>query len=99
MLSGHLAESTPLTLKKGGEEPCTIERLARFMVDLLGYCEITLKSHTEPAIIAFRNRVAEKYKAEVAQTGHSDTRQAIELAHRERSHTDMWNHQNSQMPL
>ena len=32
------------------------ERVARF-IDLLGYREITLKSDTEPAIIAFRNRV------------------------------------------
>ena len=31
----------------------------------LGYKEITLKSDTEPAIIAFRNRVAENCKAEV----------------------------------
>ena len=34
-------------------------------VDLLGYREITLKSDTEPAIVAFRNRVAEMCKAEV----------------------------------
>ena len=33
--------------------------------DSLGYKEITLKSDTEPAIIAFRNRVAENCKAEV----------------------------------
>ena len=30
---------------------------------MLGYSEITLKSNTEPAIIAFRNRVAERCKA------------------------------------
>ena len=46
------------------EEPWTIERVATF-IDLLGYREITLKSDTEPAIIAFRNRVAEACKAEV----------------------------------
>ena len=34
-------------------------------IDLLGYREITLKSDTEPAIIAFRNRVAAMCKAEV----------------------------------
>ena len=32
---------------------------------MLGYCEITLKSDTEPAIVAFRNRVAAMCKAEV----------------------------------
>ena len=40
------------------------ERVAKFN-DLLGYREITLKSGTDPAIIAFRNRVAEICKAEV----------------------------------
>ena len=28
-------------------------------IDMLGYGEIALKSDTEPAIVAFRNRVAE----------------------------------------
>ena len=51
-------------MKKGVEEPWTVERVAKF-IDLLGYREITLKSDTEPAIIAFRNRVAETCKAEV----------------------------------
>ena len=53
-----------VALKKGVEEPWTVERVAKF-IDLLGYREITLKSDTEPAIIAFRNRVAEACKAEV----------------------------------
>ena len=53
-----------VALKKGVEEPWTAERVARF-IDLLGYREITLKSDTEPAIIAFRNRVAEACRAEV----------------------------------
>ena len=35
-------------------------------IDLLGYREITLKSDTEPAIVAFRNRVAAMCKAEVS---------------------------------
>ena len=35
---------------------------------LLGYREITLKSDTEPAIMAFRNRVAEMCKAEKVTT-------------------------------
>ena len=36
------------------------------VIDLLGNREITLKIYTEPAIIAFRNRVAAMCKAEVA---------------------------------
>ena len=39
--------------------------MARF-INSLGYKEITLKSDTEPAIIAHRNRVAENCNAEVA---------------------------------
>ena len=54
-----------VALKKGVEEPWTIERVVRF-IDLLGYREITLKSDTEPAIVASRNRVAALCKAEVA---------------------------------
>ena len=50
-----------VALKK---KPWTIERVVKF-IDLLGYREITLKSDTEPAIIAFRNRVAAMCKAEV----------------------------------
>ena len=46
------------------EEPWTIDRVAK-IIDLLGYREITLKSDTELAIIACRNRVAEMCKAEV----------------------------------
>ena len=53
-----------VALKKGVEEPWTVDRVAKF-IDLLGYREITLKSDTEPPIIAFRNRVAEVCKAEV----------------------------------
>ena len=46
-----------MALKKGFGEPCTLERVVRF-IDLLGYREITLKS-------AFRNRAAAMCKAEV----------------------------------
>ena len=53
-----------VTLKKGVEEPWAVERVAKF-IDLLGYREITFKSDTGPAIIAFRNRVAAMCKAEV----------------------------------
>ena len=50
-----------VVLKKGIEEPWASDRVARF-VNSLGYKEITLKSDTEPAIIAFRSRVAENCK-------------------------------------
>ena len=62
----HQNITRSLALKKGVDEPWTIVRVAKFM-DLLGYREITLKSDTEPAIIAFRFRVAEMCKAEVRQ--------------------------------
>ena len=69
--------------KKGVEEPWTTDRVAKFM-DLLGYREITLKSDTEPAIIAFRNRVSEMCKAEVttenAVKGDKDSNGLIENA-------------------
>ena len=50
--------------KKGIEEPWASERVARF-INSLEYKEITLKSDTELAIIAFRNRVADNCNAEV----------------------------------
>ena len=60
----HQNIMSSVALKKGVEEPWTIEWVAK-VIDLLGYREITLKSDTELAIIAFRNRVAEACKAEV----------------------------------
>ena len=60
----HQNSMSTVVVKKGVEEPLASERVARF-IDSLGYKEITLKSGTEPAIIAFRNRVAENCKAEV----------------------------------
>ena len=60
----HQNIMSSVALKKGVEEPWTIERVVRF-IDLLGYREVTLKSDTEPAIVAFRNRVAAMCKAEV----------------------------------
>ena len=60
----HQNITSSVALKKGFEEPWTIERVVRF-IDLLGYREITLKSDTEPAIVAFRNRVGAVCKAEV----------------------------------
>ena len=56
-----------VVLKKGNEEPWASERVTRF-INSSGYKEITLKSDTEPAIIAFRNRVAENCKAEVTRS-------------------------------
>ena len=53
-----------VVLKKGVEEPWASERVARF-TNSLEHKEITLKSDTEPAVVAFRNRVAEKCNAEV----------------------------------
>ena len=70
-------------MKKGVEEPWTAERVAKF-IDLLGYREITLKSDTEPPIIAFRYRVAEACKAEVttedAVKGDNESNGLIENA-------------------
>ena len=61
--SEHIMSS--VVWKKGIEEPCASEGVARF-INSLGYKEITLRSDTEPAILASRNRVAENCKAEVA---------------------------------
>ena len=60
----HQNIMSSVALKKGAEEPWTFERVAKF-IDLLGCREITLKNDTEPAIIAFGNRVAEMCKEEV----------------------------------
>ena len=72
-----------VALKKGVEKPWTIGTVAKF-IDLLGYREITLKSDTELAIIAFRNRVAGMCKAEVttedAVTGDQESNGLIENA-------------------
>ena len=85
-----------VTLKKGVEEPWTVERVAKF-IDLLGYREITLKSDTEPSIIAFRNRVTEACKAEVT-TEDSEGGHGIKWSHRERDDVDSRNYLDHQMP-
>ena len=54
-----------VVLKKGIEDFLASDRVARF-INSSGYKEITLKSDTEPGIIAFRNRVAENCNAEFA---------------------------------
>ena len=76
-----------VALKNGVEEPCTIERVAKFM-GLLGYREITLKSDTEPGTIAFRNRVAEMCKAEVTTEDAVKGDKESNRAHRGRSDAD-----------
>ena len=57
----HHNMMSSVALKEGVEELWTIERVVKF-IDLLGYRETTLKSDTKLAIIAFRNRVAERCK-------------------------------------
>ena len=61
----HQNIMSSVVLKRGIEERQASERVARF-INSLGYKEITLKCDTEQAIIAFRNRVDENCKAEVA---------------------------------
>ena len=61
----HQNMMSSMVLKKGIEEPWASERVGRF-INSSGYKEITLQSDTGPATIAFRNRVAENCKAEVA---------------------------------
>ena len=60
----HQNLMSSVVLKKGIGEPWASERVARF-INSSGSKEITLKSDTEPAIIAFTNRVAETCNAEV----------------------------------
>ena len=79
----HQNIMSSVALKNGVEEPWKIERVAKF-IDLLDYREITLKSDTEPAMIASRNRVAEMCKAEVttedAVNGDEESNEPIENA-------------------
>ena len=64
---------------------------------MLGYLEITLKSDTEPAIVAFRNRVAEMCKAEVTTEDAVKGDEGVEWAHRERGDAAAWSHTNHQV--
>ena len=50
--------------------------MARF-INSLGYKEVTLKRDTEPATVAFRNRVAENCNAEVATEDAVKRRHAL----------------------
>ena len=59
----HRNINTP-ALKQDCEEPWTVDRVVGFII--LGYRGIMLKSDKEPVTIAFRTRVAEMCKAEVA---------------------------------
>ena len=61
----HQNIMSSVVLKKGIEEPWASERVERF-INSSGYKDVTLKSDTEPSIIAFRNRLAENCSAEVA---------------------------------
>ena len=85
-----------VALTKGIEEPWTSERVAK-VIDLLGYREITLKSDTEPARIAFRIRAAEMCKAEVATEDAVVGDKNNRTAHQKRSNADPWNYSNHQM--
>ena len=82
-----------VALKKGVEEPWTIERVVKF-IDLLGYRAITLKIDREPAVVAFRNRVAALCKAEVttedAVKGDKKSNGLIEKL----GNAAAWNHPN-----
>ena len=49
-------------------------------IDLLGYREITLKSDTEPAIIAFSNLVVAMCKAEVTTEDAGEGRPGADRA-------------------
>ena len=60
----HQNMMSSVALKKGVGEPWTVDRMVRFL-DLLGYRESTMRSDTEPAIIAFRKRVTEMSKVGV----------------------------------
>ena len=60
----HQNITSSVVLKRGLEEPWASERVTSF-INSLRCKEITLKSDTEPAVIAFRNRLAENCKAEV----------------------------------
>ena len=85
-----------LALKKGVEEPWTIEREVRF-IDLLGYREITLKSDR-----ACNSRVQESRSRNVQSGSHhrgcSERRQRIEWAYRERGNAAARNHPNNEVP-
>ena len=86
-----------VAMKKGFEDPWTIERVVRFN-DLLGYREITLKSDIEPAIVAFRSRVAAMCKAEVTTEDAVKGDKKIKWAHRECDNAAARNRSNSLVP-
>ena len=91
----HQNIMSTIVLKKGFEEPWASKRVAR-LINSLGSKEITLKSDTEPAIIAFRDRVAENCRGHVG--GCSQRGQAFERIGRECSDVVAWCHQNHQVP-
>ena len=84
-------------MKKGIDEIWASVRVARF-INSLGYKEITLKSDTEPAMIASRNRVAENCNAEVTLEDAVEGDKPSKRIGRERSDVVAWCHQNDQVP-
>ena len=64
----HQNIMSSIVLKKGIEEPWASERVA-IIIKSSDHKEITLKSGTEPAIIAFRTRVAAEVTSEDAVKG------------------------------
>ena len=66
-----------VALKKGVEEPWTIEKVVKF-VDLVGYREITLKSDTELAIM---KSCSCNVQSRSYHGGRSERRQRIKWAH------------------
>ena len=69
-----------VALKKGVEEPWKIGRVVKF-IDLLGYREITLKSDTERALIAFQKSCCCRVQSRSYHGGRSERRQGVEWAH------------------
>ena len=67
-------------------------------IEILGYREATLKSDAEPAIVAFRNRLAAICKAEVttedAVKGDKESNGLIENAMK----VAAWTYSNSKVP-
>ena len=91
----HQNIMSSVLLEKEIEEPLASERVARF-INSLRYKEVTLNSDTEPAVIAFRNRVAENCNAEV--TSEDAVKGDKKRYGRKRSDAVARCHQNHQVP-
>ena len=93
----HRNIMSSVVLKKGIEEPWASERVARF-INSSGYKEITLKSDTERAIIAFRNCTAESFKRRGHAGGRGQWRQTFKRIGRESSDVVARCDQDHQVP-